>query len=317
MHVIPANAGIQSFFLERYRGRDSALDCTAPPSEPDWRISRIRLSGRRFYLMRTGRSMTRAQKACTHTCLREVGPGVPASSAGLQPGSLHSPLESFQHAETQCEAAPNLDSQRLSPIAGHSHGWRLLPITAAASAFLHPFAPWALPHISAHMGALTPVRLTRSQPLAGQVSLVHMTRTSMHSVTIHLTRPIIASALPAQRDRLPGIRSDGFALSAAGSGLHLESAGSSLRTAESCSSSYGLHVRLGLLPTPPRGDAVTFDYRERASPGGGLAPPCSRLLPGARIPAFAGMTNDRPFRLFGHALNSTALSPMPGGHNQP
>ncbi len=235
--------------------------------------------------------MTRAQKACTHTCLREVGPGVPASSAGLQPGSLHSPLESFQHAETQCEAAPNLDSQRLSPIAGHSHGWRLLPITAAASAFLHPFAPWALPHISAHMGALTPVRLTRSQPLAGQVSLVHMTRTSMHSVTIHLTRPIIASALPAQRDRLPGIRSDGFALSAAGSGLHLESAGSSLRTAESCSSSYGLHVCLGLLPTPPRGDAVTFDYRERASPGGGLAPPCSRLLPGARIPAFAGMTS--------------------------
>ena len=26
------------------RGRDSALDCAAPPSEPDWRISRIRLS---------------------------------------------------------------------------------------------------------------------------------------------------------------------------------------------------------------------------------------------------------------------------------
>jgi len=28
--------------------------CAAPPSEPDVRISRIRLSGRRFYLMRTG-----------------------------------------------------------------------------------------------------------------------------------------------------------------------------------------------------------------------------------------------------------------------
>jgi NAD(P)-dependent dehydrogenase (short-subunit alcohol dehydrogenase family) len=37
-----------------YRGRDSALDCAAPPSEPDWRISRIRLSGWWFYLMRTG-----------------------------------------------------------------------------------------------------------------------------------------------------------------------------------------------------------------------------------------------------------------------
>jgi hypothetical protein len=148
------------------------------------------------------------------------------------------------------------------------------------------------------MGALTPVRLAlrgnpsanEHQPFTGQVSLVHMARTSMHSVTKHLTRPIIASVLPAQRDRLPGIRSDGFALSAARSGLHLESAGSSLRTAESCSSSYGLHVRLGLLPTTPHGDAVTFDYRERASPGRGLAPLCSRLLPGARIPAFAGMT---------------------------
>jgi hypothetical protein len=93
--------------------------------------------------------------------------------------------------------------------------------------------------------------------------------------------------LPAQRDRLPGIRSVGLALSAARSGLHLESAGSSLRTAESCSSSYGLHVRLGLLPTPPRGDAFSSDYRERPSPGGGLSPLCSRLLPGARIPGQA------------------------------
>jgi hypothetical protein len=29
----------------QYRGRDGALDCAAPPSEPDWQISRIRLSG--------------------------------------------------------------------------------------------------------------------------------------------------------------------------------------------------------------------------------------------------------------------------------
>jgi hypothetical protein len=33
-----------------YRGRNAALVCSAPPSEPDWRISRIRLSGRWFYL---------------------------------------------------------------------------------------------------------------------------------------------------------------------------------------------------------------------------------------------------------------------------
>ncbi|MCF8079875.1 MAG: hypothetical protein K9K88_11400, partial [Desulfobacterales bacterium] len=43
--------------------------------------------------------------------------------------------------------------------------------------------------------------------------------------------------------------------------------------------------------------AVTFGYRERASPGGGLSPPCSRLLPGARIPAFAGMTKKGKFGL--------------------
>ncbi|MGO9018911.1 MAG: hypothetical protein ACLQVJ_11230, partial [Syntrophobacteraceae bacterium] len=42
--------------------------------------------------------------------------------------------------------------------------------------------------------------------------------------------------------------------------------------------------------TPPRGDAVSFDYRERASPGRGLSPLRSCPLPGARTPAFAGVT---------------------------
>jgi len=104
----------------------------------------------------------------------------------------------------------------------------------------------------------------------------------MHSVTKHLAHPAIASPLPAQRDRFPGLLS--------GSGLHPESAGSSIRTAESRSSSYGLHVRRRLLPTPPHGDAVTFGYQERASPERGLSPLWSHLLAGARIPAFAGMT---------------------------
>ncbi|MDP2972977.1 MAG: hypothetical protein Q8P64_27780 [Deltaproteobacteria bacterium] len=110
-----------------------------------------------------------------------------------------------------------------------------------------------------------------------------MTRPSMHSVTKHLTHPVIASPLPAQRDRLPGLLSR--------SGLRLESAGSSLRTAESCSLSYGLHVRPRLLSTPPCGDAVTFGYQERAFPEKGLSPFWSRLLAGARIPASAGMTS--------------------------
>ncbi|MEW6375463.1 MAG: hypothetical protein AB1502_06700, partial [Thermodesulfobacteriota bacterium] len=37
-----------------YRGRDNALVCVTPPSEPDVRISRIRLSGRWYYLTRIG-----------------------------------------------------------------------------------------------------------------------------------------------------------------------------------------------------------------------------------------------------------------------
>src|SRR5208282_3119252 len=62
-------------------------------------------------------------------------------------------------------------------------------------------------------------------------------------------------------------------LSAGGhSRLRLTLAGSPRSPAESGSSSYGLSVRLQLLPTPPRGDAVTFDFRANDQPGCGLAP---------------------------------------------
>ena len=185
------------------------------------------------------------------------------------------------------------------------------------STSLRPLTPRALPRFFATMDALTPARpvlrllkQNERRPFNGQVSLVHKARPSMHSVTIHLTRPIIAFMLPAQRDGLPGscgfratrVRLRGFYQPEASlrsrSGLRLESAGSSLRAAETCSLYYGLHVRLRLLPTPPHGDAVTFGYRERASPGGGLSPPKSHLLPGARIPASAGMTLKSNYRLF-------------------
>src|SRR5215470_3565054 len=42
-------------------------------------------------------------------------------------------------------------------------------------------------------------------------------------------------------------------------------AGSPARLAESSSSSYGLVVHLLLLPTSPRGDAVTVDYRSESA----------------------------------------------------
>jgi len=145
------------------------------------------------------------------------------------------------------------------------------------------------------MNALTPARPVLRLPLQnerrpynGQVSLVHMTQPSPHSATKHLTRPILAFRCPPS---VIGSQNMGPLAPPYRSGLRFESGSSSLRAAESCSQCCcGLHVRLRLLPTPPHGDAVTVDYQERASPGGGLSPPWSRLLPGARIPAFAGMT---------------------------
>jgi hypothetical protein len=197
----------------------------------------------------------------------------------------------------------------LSPC-GHSRRFAFALYGLHRSTFLPALAPRALPRFFATMQALTPaypvLRLAlqnERRPLNRQVSLVHTARASTHSATKHLTPPTIASLLPAQRDGLPRpfgfrgthSRSRGFnqpgVSSRSRSGLHLGSAGSSRRAAESCSHyCYGLRLRLRLLPTSPRGDAVTFGYRERASPGGGLSPPNSRLLPGARTPASAGVT---------------------------
>jgi hypothetical protein len=204
---------------------------------------------------------------------------------------LHPTPEAFQHTWQltsmllPCHRAGA--SLLLSPC-GHSQECGFISFNLHVSTFLHPFAPQALPCFFATMGALTPDRgalRTHSKgnelpTCPGQVSLLHTARPSMHSVSKHLSRPAIASLLPTQRDRLPS-----SLFSVPRSGLRLESAGSSLRTAESSSSSYGLHVRLRLLPTPSHSDAVTFGYRERASPGRGLAPLRSRLLAGARIPA--------------------------------
>ena len=60
-------------------------------------------------------------------------------------------------------------------------------------------------------------------------------------------------------------------------------------TAESGSSSYGLLVRLRLLPTPPRGDAVTFGYTCCDYTWHGLSPCRQSVLTDALIPAKAGI----------------------------
>ena len=95
----------------------------------------------------------------------------------------------------------------------HSHWFRFHPVLPYLSTFLHHFAPRALPRFLALTGALTPaqgalrtlIRGNEHPPYPRQVSLVHTARPSLHSVTKHLARPAIASPLPAQRDRLPGL----------------------------------------------------------------------------------------------------------------
>jgi hypothetical protein len=230
----------------------------------------------------------------THMSLPEAETLIDEKPIWLQPH-----IRALQHA-LDCHDRLRLHgaSLLLSP-QGHWREGSFVPPQPCTSTFLRPFAPRALPRFLATMNALTPARLAlraqhsgnEHQPLTGQVSPIHSTRTSMHSVSNHLTRPVIAYVLPAQRDRLPSDRSDGFALSILGSGLRPSLGGSSLRPAESSSSSYGLHVRLQLLSTPPHGDAVTFDYRERASPGRGLAPLCVRQLSGA-----LGANDDSPLQ---------------------
>ena len=193
--------------------------------------------------------------------------------------------------------------------AGHWHGLQFVGYGLHAFTFLRPFAPRALPRFLTTMDALTPDRralrtLTSGNehpPFPGQVSLVHLAQPSMHSVSNHLTRPITASLLPTQRNGLPGTRPCGSPLSDSWSGLRTSLESSSQHPAESSSSSYGLHVRLRLLPTPPHDEAVTLGYQERASPGRGLAPLRSCLLPGA-----LGARHDAPIiRRMRYAPNKT------------
>ncbi len=104
-------------------------------------------------------------------------------------------------------------SRLFSPFLEHCLGGLFVRYGSHASTFLHPFAPRALPRFPAPMGALTPAgKALRTHawgnehlPCFQQVSLVHIARPSMHSVTKHLARPAIASPLPSQRGRLPGL----------------------------------------------------------------------------------------------------------------
>src|SRR6516162_4623491 len=84
----------------------------------------------------------------------------------------------------------------------------------------------------------------------------------------------------------------------AASGLRHERAGSPPLHAESGSSSYGLPVHLRLLPTPPHGDAVTFNYGAHDWLRHGL-PPCKQSV----------LTERTRSRQGGHCEFRTGLRP--------
>jgi hypothetical protein len=176
-------------------------------------------------------------------------------------------------------------SRLFSPThAGHSPGVFFVRCAHCTSTFLHPLAPRALPRLFATTGALTPAQwalrtLTRGNehpPCPEQVSLIHRTRPSMHSVTNHLARPVIASPLPDQRDRPPGLNPGlDFALRLQ---AHRYARPNRVRHPTDCMFASGCsppHLAAAQLP---------LATRERASPGEGtptpqIAPALRRTVP--------------------------------------
>lgn len=116
-----------------------------------------RLSGRRFYLMRTEIDTTDTRNACVRVCLREAVPGVPASLVSRFHNSPHSPSESFQHARTGGRAAWNHDFHCVALLGIHMvecHPCALSQYPPSCTPSLHR----RYPRFPATMGALTPAR---------------------------------------------------------------------------------------------------------------------------------------------------------------
>ena len=135
--------------------------------------------------------------------------------------SFHPLNEGLQHAIRPYGAfhpVKRPSFSRLFSRLRHCHGDRFTLYRHRTSTFLRPFAPRPLRRFFATMDALTPNRRALRVLIRGielpscpdQVSLVHTARPSLHSVTNHLTRPAIASMLPTQRDRLPGVIAPGL-----------------------------------------------------------------------------------------------------------
>ena len=186
--------------------------------------------------------------------------------------SFHPPEEGRQHAIRPDRGFGQrhqaLPLRQVYPFQG------LLPvyfptICPHASTFLRPFALRELPRFLATTDALTPARL--SAP--GQVSLIHVTPPSEHSVTKHLMpsrHRFSAHALQRVGLLLLPRYPTGFPRAIQGFAITPQARHG--HQAESCFSSYGLVLRLLLLPTPPHGDAVTLGYMRGMFAWKGLSP---------------------------------------------
>jgi len=186
---------------------------------------------------------------------------------------------------------PGLALRHSAVVAFWSHG-------ADYSIFLHPFARPALPGVHATMSALTPAGRWEHRPEHQQVSLRYVVEPSDRSVSNHPWPPsefglLFLRGLPrvtAVSSRAPQ--------PPVGKSVSWASPFPSRLTATTGRIEfvpYGPAVRLGLLPTSSRDDAVTFGYKVQTEPWQGL-PPCRfHALAGAlaeivRFPAAGCLT---------------------------
>ena len=223
--------------------------CATPPSEPDVRISRIRLSSRQF-LFRDWHF--------TPGSGFENHPGLEFRHRVFTPAVLDT-----------VTGAANMRSDHADRFTQFSQGW-------ASSTFLGLFANivdfFRSPCSSriclpTRLGSTPVTALHRyyagsdsPPPLLPQRGIPASRRhTSGHSVANHLMQHCHSFQVPFLH----------LAISACVSpheyGLHPTLAGSPRASSRIAFVSYGLSFPLPLLPTPPRGDAVTVEYKPERS----------------------------------------------------
>jgi len=207
--------------------------------------------------------------------------------------SFHPLNEGLQHAIRPYGAFHPVKRPSFSHLFSrlrHCHGDRFTLYRHRTSTFLRPFAPRPLRRFPATMDALTPDRwalrtLIRGNELPScpdQVSLVHLARPSMHSVTNHPACSDVAFLLPLQHVRRP-------CTTLYGSGFTLNE--EARRTTRPNRVRYPTDCMFASGCSPPRLTATQLPSATGSghSPGRGLSPLKSRLLPGALIPAEAGI----------------------------